>query len=126
MILNDSIIRQLAYNAGFRGSHLNAAVEISRCESGFNTAAWCNDCLGVREDSRGLWQINLNAHPEFNNKDLFEPQTNANAAYQVYLESGGNFKAWTCAKKLGLTNPPLDKNSNTILFAAAAFMFLAT
>lgn len=118
MILDRSMIRNIAYNAGFRGSHLDAAVEIAYCESGFNTAAHCLNCFGVSEDSRGLWQINVNAHPQYKSVDLFDPQVNANAAYQIYLESGKDFSPWTCAHKLGLINPPQKKSD----YLALAFI----
>ena len=54
------------------------------------------------EDSKGLWQINLNAHPEFLSWNLYDPQSNAFAAYQIYLKAGNSFRDWTCATKLGL------------------------
>jgi hypothetical protein len=123
MILASSLVRQLAYNAGWRGSHLDAAVEIAQCESGLNTNAHCFNCYGVKEDSRGLWQINVNAHPQYKSVDLFNPETNASAAYQVYLESGSDFSPWTCAHKLGLINPAQEKN-NYLLFAIVGFIFL--
>ena len=122
MIISKSILRQYAYNAGFRGTHLDAAIAIAECESGYNTNAHCLNCYGVAEDSRGLWQINVNAHPQYKNVDLFDPQTNANAAFQVYLESGSDFSPWTCAHKLGLVNPP-QKKSN-YLFAFVIFIAL--
>ena len=112
MILIRDLIKQAAYNAGFRGSHLEAAVDIANCESQFNTNAHCLNCVpGVKEDSRGLWQINVNAHPQYKNVNLFDAQVNANAAFQVYKEANNTFKPWTCAKKLGLVNPDPEKNN---------------
>jgi len=117
MILSKSVVRQYAYDAGFRGSHLDAAVEIALCESGGNTNAHCLNCFpGVKEDSRGLWQINVNAHPQYKDVDLFNPAINARAAYQVYLESGSDYDPWTCALKLGLRNPPQKKNNYGFAF----------
>ena len=101
MILSESFVRELAYNAGFRGSALDASVNISSCESGFNTNAHKNDAI---EDSRGLWQINIKANPQYSSYDLFDPQTNANIAFDLYKQWGNNFGAWTCAKKLNLVN----------------------
>jgi hypothetical protein len=48
----------------------------------------------VGEDSRGLWQINAAAHPEFARVDLYDPAQNARAAYAV---SGGcaDISPWT-------------------------------
>jgi hypothetical protein len=41
------------------------------------------------EDSRGLWQINVRAHPEYANVNLFDPTTNAQAAVAVFNSNGG-------------------------------------
>lgn len=127
MILIKNAVRQYAYNAGFRGNHLEAAVNIAECESGLNTQAYCKDCLGVKEESVGLWQINLNAHPEFKNIDLFDPQQNAIAAYKVYLEAGKSFRPWyNCSNKLGYIGLPFtdEKKSNFAAFAFLGFLFL--
>ena len=102
MILSRNIVEQVAYNAGFRGNALDNSVEIAGCESGFDTNAYN---LTNREDSRGLWQINIKANPQFASWDLFDPQINANAAYQLYKNRGDNFSDWTCAIMLNLVNP---------------------
>lgn len=46
------------------------------------------------EDSRGLWQINLQVHPEFNHVDLYNPVQNAKAAFAV-SEGGTDISPWT-------------------------------
>jgi hypothetical protein len=127
MILPESLVRQAAFNAGFRGSHLDAAVEIAKCESGFNTNAGCLNCFGVAEDSKGLFQINVNAHPQYKNANLYDAQTNAHAAYQVYLEAGSSFRPWyNCANKLGYLNFPdtEEKKSNYLALAVIGFLLL--
>lgn len=101
MILNNNQIANYFYKAGFRGIDLQAAIKICFCESSFNTNA--HNTAG--EDSRGLMQINVDAHPQYSNLNLFDPQINANIAYKIYLESGKTFKAWSCAKILKLENP---------------------
>jgi hypothetical protein len=115
MILNSTQVKQYLYNSGFRGIDLNAAVNISYCESNFNTNA--HNTTG--EDSRGLMQINVNAHPYLQYQDLFNPQINTNVAYQIYLDSGKNFSAWTCAKQLNLVKP-----SN--IYFGIALVFIGT
>ena len=74
------------------------AVAIALAESGGNpdaynpeTAAGTPEGLG----SYGLWQIYLKAHPNFQGLNLFDPQTNANAAYEVYAEAGNSFRPWS-------------------------------
>lgn len=101
MILNSTQVKQYLYSAGFRGIALNYAVLIAECESGFNTNAHNTK----NEDSRGLMQINVNAHPELSNLNLFDPEINTIEAYKIYLQSGKNFNAWTCAEILNLKNP---------------------
>jgi len=117
MILNESQVKNLLYNAGFRGSHLNAAVKIAFCESGFNTKA--HNTIG--EDSRGLMQINVasNANPQYSNLNLFDPVINTKVAYQIYLNRNKTFKDWTCARTLGLVNPI---QNNYILPAALVYL----
>lgn len=100
MILNYNEVKSYLYNAGFRGIDLESAVRIAECESSFNTNAHNQNF----EDSRGLMQINLDAHPEYSNMNLFDPQINTNIAYGLYLTAGNSFKDWTCAKSLGLVN----------------------
>lgn len=100
MILTNSQVATYLYNAGFKGIALQSALKICACESGFNTNA--HNTSG--EDSRGLMQINLDAHPEYSNLNLFDPQVNCNCAFEIFTESG-NFSAWTCARQLGLVNP---------------------
>jgi hypothetical protein len=115
MILNSSQVTSYLYNAGFKGVNLSAAIKICYCESSFNTNA--HNTTG--EDSRGLMQINVDAHPHYANRNLFDPQINCNTAFEIFTKSGKNFKAWTCAKKLNLENP-------TILFGTAlAFIGIA-
>jgi hypothetical protein len=115
MILNYNEVKQYLYSAGFKGIHLEAATKIAYCESSFNTNA--HNTNG--EDSRGLMQINVNAHPEYSNINLFDPQLNANVAYEIFTESG-NFQAWTCARQLGLINP-----MNIFYGTALAFIGIA-
>src|SRR6266540_1210395 len=47
----------------------------------------------AREDSRGLWQINVRAHPQFASQDLYDPLTNARAALGVLHSQG--LGAWS-------------------------------
>jgi hypothetical protein len=90
-------IATFAAQAGFVGNDLVTAVAIALAESGGNARAYnpekqANAPAG--KGSYGLWQIYLNAHPEFTNLDLYDPQTNANAAYSVYSKAGG-FYPWS-------------------------------
>lgn len=88
-----------AYNAGFRGDALRNAVAIAFPESGLRPGA-LND---RGELSHGLWQINMDpaygasrrkAFGIQDNAQLYDPATNAAAAFNV---SGGgkNFNPWT-------------------------------
>jgi hypothetical protein len=91
-------IAQVAANAGFSGPDLATAVAIALAESGGNPAAY-NREPGARggtpqgQGSYGLWQIYLKKHPEFAGQNLFDPQTNANAAFSIYSRRGG-FSDW--------------------------------
>lgn len=105
MILTAGEVRELAYIAGFRGRDLDKAVQIAECESGFNTEARLYNPPG--EDSRGLFQINLVAHPYFSYLDLYSPEINSSVAYSIFVTNGFNFNAWTCNTLLNRNNDKL-------------------
>jgi len=81
-----------AHEAGWTGWRLIVAVAIAKGESGWNTSA---HALTSREDSRGLWQINVNAHPWGKNINLYNGEINGRAAYRVWREAGGSFHPWS-------------------------------
>lgn len=83
-------IAGVASNAGFSGSDLVIAVAIAYAESSGNPGA-----VGDNGDSIGLWQINLPNHPEYQGVNLTDPQTNANAAFDIYSAAGNSFSPWT-------------------------------
>ena len=89
------LVARAAAGAGFRGTALVKAVAFALAESSGNPDAHCLNCFpGVREDSRGLWQINVDAHPQYANANLYDPAVNAAAAWDV--SSGGTtFRPWS-------------------------------
>jgi hypothetical protein len=95
-ILAPAQIQAFAAAAGFTGDDLNTAVAIALAESSGNANAY-NPETGAGapsgKGSYGLWQIYLNAHPEDAGLNLFDPATNAAAAYSIYATQG--FTAWT-------------------------------
>ncbi len=97
-----SAIYGLAINAGFEGSDATTAVAIALAESSGNAGAYNPEysaqALNGAPDGKGsfgLWQIYLFEHPEFEGQNLYDPQTNANAAFSVYEAAGNSFKDWT-------------------------------
>jgi hypothetical protein len=89
MKLSPDQIAQYAAAAGFSGGDLTTAVAIAFAESSGNPQAF------NPEGSYGLWQIYLQAHPEFAGVDLTDPATNAAAAFQVYRNAGNRFQPWS-------------------------------
>lgn len=89
-------IAQYAANAGFQNDDLIVAVAIALAESSGNPQAH-GDLTLKGSGSYGLWQIYSHAHPEFGPDftQLFDPQTNANAAYQVFKAAGNSFTPWS-------------------------------
>jgi len=119
MILSSSQVREYLSQAGFKGTALQAALDIAYCESGFNTNA--HNTNG--EDSRGLMQINVspNANPQYYNFNLFDPRINTQVAYQIFKAWGNKFAAWTCS-----TNPNYVHNElQQIPIITIAFVGLA-
>jgi soluble lytic murein transglycosylase-like protein len=92
--LTPAQIAAYAANAGFSGDALNVATAIALAESSGNPYV-VGDTNISPGGSVGLWQINLAAHPEYEAGSLLDPQANANAAYAVYQQSGGQFTPWT-------------------------------
>jgi len=91
-------IQAVAANAGFSGADLATAVAIALAETNppgnensYNPETQKATPQG--QGSYGLWQIYLWKHPEFAGLNLMDPQTNANAAYQLYAQHG--FAPWS-------------------------------
>jgi hypothetical protein len=93
-----SEISSVASNAGFEGQDLVTAVAIALAESGGNPQAWGD--AGIGEGSFGLWQISSKYHPEYGPDftALYDPQTNANAAFAIYSAAGNSFLPWSTFK----------------------------
>jgi len=94
----------LALQAGFNPAEAKIMAAISVAESGLNTNAH-NTNSATGDNSYGLWQINMIGAlgPERqklfgirSNNELFDPLTNAKAAYAIYKQQG--FNAWSVYK----------------------------
>lgn len=140
-------LQQFAANAGFSGPDLATAVAIALAESSgistkYNAETAARGGTPQGKGSYGLWQIYLKKHPEFVGWDLFDPQTNANAAYSIYSRRGG-FSDWatyndgTFAKYLSAVPPapltidastgtPIDDSTPTPLLTPAQSNLLAS
>lgn len=88
-------IAQVAYTAGFRGTHLTMAVAISLAETGGTG----NPKAVSPTHDYGLWQINQPAHPTYFKQSgkIFEPGYNAAAAYAI-SKGGTDWTPWTTYK----------------------------
>tara|TARA_B100000003_G_scaffold39757_1_gene33901 strand:- start:1189 stop:3072 length:1884 start_codon:yes stop_codon:yes gene_type:complete len=95
-------IARIAKTAGIPEKHIPIMVSIALAESGGDIGARYNPEGNTGEDSYGLWQINMD--PRYaderlklfgidNKKELFDPVTNAKAAYEIFKQQG--FDAWT-------------------------------
>ncbi len=89
-VLTPDQIARYALGAGFGITDGITATAIAIAESGGDPKA---NYVTSKEDSRGLWQINVKAHPEYASQNLYDPGTNAKAAFAVYKSSG--WHAWT-------------------------------
>lgn len=108
IILSPGMILTLARGAGFSSTRMvkgipedRMAVAIALGESGGNYFAHNKI---PPDDSYGLWQINMLGslgparRQQFGideNKDLFDPGTNARAAHMVFAEAGNSFRPWS-------------------------------
>lgn len=83
-------IYAFARAAGFDPDQAVTMTAVALAESGGRSTAHATR----GEDSRGLWQINAAAHPEFAGVDLWDPKANAAAAFQV-SHRGADVSPWT-------------------------------
>jgi hypothetical protein len=106
-------IAEYAHEAGFRGQDLTTAVAVALAESGGRTTA---HNATPPDDSYGLWQINMlgalgpDRRRQFDldgNRELFDPATNAEAAYAI-SGNGASFGPWTTFTS-GRHRPFLDE-----------------
>lgn len=99
--LSQDQIQDYAAGAGFSGDDLATAVAVAMAESGGNANAY-NPETGANapqgKGSFGLWQIYLNAHPEYATDNLYDPATNASAAFAIYSAAGESFSPWSTFK----------------------------
>ena len=98
-ILTPAQIAYYAQMAGFDGADLTTAVAIALAESSGNPNVYNPETSApggtpAGQGSYGLWQIYLKEHPEFAADNLYDPQTNANDAYEIYSKAGG-FHDWS-------------------------------
>jgi cell wall-associated NlpC family hydrolase len=113
-VLSAREIYRFARLAGFSPDQSVTMTAIALAESGGNTHAHNNS----DEDSRGLWQVNLDAHSSWAGQmDLFDPATNARAAFRI---SGGgrDVSAWTVVH--GPHPPYLDHRAEALAAARAS------
>jgi Lysozyme like domain/Peptidase family M23 len=83
-------LQQLWVRAGGPKAIAPIMAAIALAESGGNPGA---HALTRQEDSRGLWQVNVRAHPRFSHANLYDPAVNAQAAVAVYRSQG--LGAWS-------------------------------
>lgn len=122
MRLNPAQIASLAAAAGFQGDDLTTAVAVALAESGGDTAAYNPERQAgtpAGKGSYGIWQIYLNAHPEFIGWNLLDPATNAMAAFRVYSAAGNRFRPWA-AFKSGSYSAYLDTAQAGVIADASA------
>lgn len=82
----------VAWQHHFRSEQLAIAIAVAKAESGWWTGAQLHTS---EEDSRGLWQINLYAHPQYNGGRLYDASYNAQAAWEVYSDANHTWRPWT-------------------------------
>jgi cell wall-associated NlpC family hydrolase len=90
MRLRPEEIFRFAMQAGFSPDQSVTMTAIALAESGGNPEAH----NPVGEDSVGLWQVNLQAHPQYAGLDVTDPLTNARMAYEV-SGGGADIGPWT-------------------------------
>lgn len=112
--MTNAQVAAVASKAGFSGDDVRTATAIAFAESGGNPNAH-NGNAGTKDDSYGLWQINYYGDLKASRTKAFgpgpgllDPQKNANAAHQIFKQSGwsawSTYKSGTYKKFLNQTN----------------------
>lgn len=77
----------------FPGSVEEKMVIIARCESDFQPIQSLAIKDGIRERSYGIFQINIEAHPEYKKEELLSSyEYNIKSAYEIWMKEG--LRAW--------------------------------
>ena len=93
--INDIIsINSLAYNVS-----QETLLSVIKCESSMNPEAHNHT---KRENSYGLVQINLKAHPEIKKEQALDPSFSIDYLARKISENKGNM--WSCYKKLNYSD----------------------
>lgn len=97
-LLNATQVAQVAYDAGWRSiQDVATAVSIAKVESDWNSTA---RYVGPRDDSYGLWQVNMLGslgparRAQFGLKadaELLDPAVNGKAAFAIFTSAKGNW-----------------------------------
>lgn len=88
-----SQVIQLLLKNGAQPGEANTLAAIAMAESGGNTSAHNPGTAQTPENSWGLWQINLNAHPSMSSSTATDPDKAAIYALQLFRSQGG--QPWT-------------------------------
>lgn len=84
----------LWYKSAHEGVDITTVLAIVRCESGFNINA---EHHSLKEDSYGIFQINLKAHSEITKEQALNPLWSARWAFDQMAQ--GKFYLWSCFSK---------------------------
>jgi hypothetical protein len=91
--LSTQQLAELWKSQGGQPRQASMAAAVASLESGGRPTA---HNLSRIEDSRGLWQINVRAHPTWAVRDLYNPRVNAQAAIAI-SRNGRDWSPWTTA-----------------------------
>jgi hypothetical protein len=92
--LTDAQVATVARRAGFTGERLIDAITVCLAESGGRTDVVNTAGNHPPSRDRGLWQINDHYHPEVTDRQAFDPDGNAHAAYRI-SEGGRSWSQWS-------------------------------
>ena len=62
------------------------------CPTGEGGGNWSTE----NGPNKGGFQVNIDAHP-YTREQMLDPEQNIAAAYGIWLDSGGNWSAWSCS-----------------------------
>lgn len=102
---SDAALADMMRKAGFPESAISVGLGVAHAESSLNENATHLNSGGAYAGSidQGVFQIN-NMHKDlYAGKNIFDPQTNVNVAYQIWKAAGGKWTDWTTYNQ-GLAN----------------------